>query len=329
MTEAPDSAKLAKAILGGDTALLSRAITLVESTRQDHQAAARALMDRLIPHAGKSIRIGVTGIPGVGKSTFIEAFGLYLLGQGKRVGVLAVDPSSARSGGSILGDKTRMRELAHAKGAYIRPSPASGKLGGVAAHTREAMLLAEAAGFNVILVETVGAGQSETDVARMVDFFLVLQIPGAGDELQGIKKGILELADMVVVNKAEGENKDRAVMAVRDLKAALHIVTPKEAAWAPPVMMASALKREGIEAVWQKIQTFEAAEKKAGRFAEKRKSQSIYWMWEVLGEGLMAAFRRDRKVSAALSGIEEAVREGRKSPLQAAEELLQGYFKGK
>jgi len=320
------SAELKRGVLAGQRTALARAITLVESTRPEDKQAAVRLIEDLLPKTGQAIRIGVTGIPGVGKSTFIEALGLFLAGQGKRVGVLAVDPSSSLSGGSILGDKTRMSELAAHDLTFIRPTPTSGQLGGVAAHSREAMLLLEAAGYEVILVETVGAGQSETDVASMVDCFLVLQLPGAGDELQGIKKGILELADIVIVNKAEGDNKKRATLALRDLKAALAIITDASAPWRPPVLMASALEKTGIEEVWAAICEYEKTSKATGLWLDKRSSQNEFWMWKIIEAELQANFRANRNVKKALEKAQKEVKEGRISALGAARRLLREYL---
>src|SRR6185437_8779241 len=259
-----DVAKLTKDLRAGSRAALASAITLIESRRGDHQAAARDLVQALLPDTGKAIRVGITGSPGVGKSTTIDALGTFLIGRGHKVAVLAVDPSSARTGGSILGDKTRMARLSVSDCAYIRPSPAAGTLGGVAAKTREAMLLCEAAGFDVVLVETVGIGQSETAVCNMTDFFLALMLPGAGDELQGIKKGLVELADMIAINKADGDNIKRANLAAGEYRSALHILTPRSEHWQPPVVTYSGLTGAGIETLWQKILDHRAAMNASG-----------------------------------------------------------------
>jgi LAO/AO transport system kinase len=266
---------LAKDLRAGNRAALARAITLIESRRGDHQATARELVQALLPDTGNAIRVGITGSPGVGKSTTIDALGTYLIERGHKVAVLAVDPSSARTGGSILGDKTRMARLAASDRAYIRPSPAAGTLGGVAAKTREAMLLCEGAGFDVVLVETVGIGQSETAVCDMTDFFLALMLPGAGDELQGIKKGLVELADMVAINKADGDNIKRANLAAGEYRGALHILTPRSEHWHPPVLTYSALTGAGIDKLWQNVLDHRQAMSAAGEFNARRRQQQI------------------------------------------------------
>ncbi|HWX60739.1 methylmalonyl Co-A mutase-associated GTPase MeaB [Bradyrhizobium sp.] len=318
--------ELANGLRAGHRAALARAITLIESRRADHQAAARELVQALLPRTGKAIRVGITGSPGVGKSTTIDTLGMYLIERGHQVAVLAVDPSSARSGGSILGDKTRMAKLAASDHAYIRPSPSSGTLGGVAAKTREAMLLCEASGFDVVLVETVGIGQSETAVSDMTDFFLALMLPGAGDELQGIKKGLVELADMIAINKADGDNIKRANIAAADYRGALHILSPRSEHWQPPVVTYSALTGTGIAELWQKVQDHRNAMMASGEFASRRREQQVKWMWSMLENRMMARLRSDAAMRAKVRKIETEVAEGRIAAALAAEtiaELLQ------
>ncbi|HYG27914.1 MAG TPA: methylmalonyl Co-A mutase-associated GTPase MeaB [Caulobacteraceae bacterium] len=324
MSNAPDIAELEQRLVAGDRAALAKAITLVESRRPDHQAAARALLERIMPRTGNAQRVGVTGVPGAGKSTTIEALGCNLTAAGHKVAVLAVDPSSGRTGGSILGDKTRMERLAQDRNAYIRPSPSGGALGGVARKTREAMLLCEAAGFDVIIVETVGVGQSETVVAEMVDIFLALLIPGGGDELQGIKKGLIEIADLIVINKADADP-DKARRSARDYKAALHIIAPAHPNWTPPVLTASGLKNEGLDTLWRTIERHREVMTANGHRAARRADQNARWMWAQVTDRLGQAFRAHPEVAALAPELERQVRTGRVPPSTAADRLLKAF----
>jgi LAO/AO transport system kinase len=316
----PDIGSLARGVRAGERAVIARAITLIESRRADHQRAARQLVQDLLPDAGNAVRLGITGAPGVGKSTTIDALGTYLTAQGRKVAVLAVDPSSGRTGGSILADKTRMAELSADPNAFVRPSPSGGTLGGVAAKTRETMLICEAAGFDVVLVETMGTGQSETMVSDMTDFFLVLMLPGAGDELQGLKKGVVELADMIAVNKADGDNRVRAKAAAAEYRAALHILGAG-AHWSPPVVTYSALTREGVPDLWAKVMEHREAMMAAGEHAARRREQQVKWMWAMLEERIAARLRSDPALRGKLPRFEAAVAAGTMSASMAVEEL--------
>jgi LAO/AO transport system kinase len=318
---ASDLARLARGVRAGERAVIARAITLVESRRTDHQKAARRLVQELLPSTGNAVRVGITGAPGVGKSTTIDALGTFLTAKGSKVAVLAVDPSSARSGGSILADKTRMARLGSDPNAFVRPSPSSGTLGGVAAKTRESMLVCEAAGYDVVLVETIGTGQSETMVAHMTDFFLVLMLPGAGDELQGLKKGVVEIADMIAINKADGDNVNRAKAAAAEYRAALHILNPRSPSWSPPVVTYSALSGQGIAELWASVLDHRERMTKTGELEARRREQQVKWMWAMLEDRLFARLRSDPAVKAKLPRIEAAVAEGRTSPAMAVDEI--------
>lgn len=314
-------------VRAGDRATVARAITLVESRKPAHRDQAQEMLVQLLPYAGAAHRIGITGVPGVGKSTFIEALGTHLTGLGHKVAVLAVDPTSGRTGGSILGDKTRMTDLGQDQNAFIRPSPSAGTLGGVARATRESMVVVEAAGYDVVLVETVGVGQSEVTVAEMVDLFLVLMLPGAGDELQGIKKGVLEIADLLVVNKADGDNAKRAQAAMREYKSALHILQPHDPHWNARVLACSALTKTGIEDVWSTVrehrQTLEAADQAgANAFEARRRAQQVRWMWAMVKDRLIAALEADPNVKAEAKSLEAAVASGETTAALAAERVL-------
>jgi LAO/AO transport system kinase len=315
------SHSLADGVRAGDRGTLARAITLIESKRADHREKARHLVQELLPLTGKAIRVGITGAPGVGKSTTIDALGVLLTRRRHKVAVLAVDPSSARTGGSILGDKTRMARLSSDPDAFIRPSPAAGTLGGVAAKTREAMLICEAAGYDVILVETVGIGQSETAVSDMTDFFLALMLPGAGDELQGLKKGVVELADMIAINKADGDNVARATAAAADYRAALHIITPRSPSWTPPVLTYSALTGAGLSELWQEVISHREKLVASGEIVSRRRAQQVRWMWSMLDEQLHARLKSNPSLRARLPQLEAAVASGRLSPASAVAEI--------
>jgi len=317
-----DIAPLICGIRAGERAALARAITLVESKRLDHQRPAHQLVQSLLAHCGAAWRVGITGAPGVGKSTTIDALGNHLIGLGKKVAVLAVDPSSARTGGSILADKTRMVQLAADARAFIRPSPAAGTLGGVAAKTRESMLICEAAGYDVILVETVGTGQSETAVADMTDFFLALMQPGAGDELQGLKKGLVELADMIAINKADGDSLARAKAAAAEYRAALHILSPRLAEWLPPVVTYSALTGAGVAQLWAHVLDHRSRLTATGAFAARRREQQVKWMWALLEDRLRSRLVADPKLKAKLPELERAVAGGTLSPAVAVDDII-------
>jgi LAO/AO transport system kinase len=316
-----DVADLARRLVAGERAALARAITLIESRREDHRALAEDLTQLVLPRSGQAMRVGITGVPGVGKSTTIDALGSMLTERGMRLAVLAVDPSSSRSGGSILGDKTRMQRLSTDPKAFIRPSPSAGALGGVAARTRESILVCEAAGFDVILVETVGVGQSETAVADMTDFFLFLALPGAGDELQGVKKGVLELADMIAVNKADGDNAGRARHAAGDYRAALHILNPGSPNWRPPVTLISGLHGEGLSEMWAEVVKHREIMIGTGEFAQKRRDQQVRWMRQLAEERLRQRLYGGAQAKAGLPEIEAQVASGALSPAKGAEAL--------
>jgi LAO/AO transport system kinase len=309
-------------VLAGNRRMLAKTITLVESGLPVHQQLSREVIDALLPHTGRAVRLGITGVPGVGKSTFIESFGMMLIAQGRKIAVLAVDPSSTRSGGSVLADKTRMERLSVQDNAFIRPSPSGGTLGGVARKTRETMLVCEAAGFDVIIIETVGVGQSETAVKCMVDFFLVLMLAGAGDELQGIKKGILELADAIAINKADGDNVDKAADARREYERALRLLKHPSPLWNPPVLTCSALTLAGIDEIWRVVGDHHAKLSAAGELEKARRQQAVDWMWTMVEEGLKDRFHRHRQVQQRLPETIAAVAAGRTSATAAAGELL-------
>jgi len=321
-TDLVDPKPLIEGILEGDRRIIAKTITMIESRLVSHQQAAFNIVEQLLPNTGNSLRLGITGIPGVGKSTFIENLGVFLANKGHNVAVLAVDPSSQRSGGSILGDKTRMEKLSVHNNAFIRPSPTGETLGGVAAKTREIMLVCEASGFDVILVETVGVGQSETQVASMVDFFLVLMIAGAGDELQGIKKGVLELADGIAINKADQDNIKAVETAKKDLETAMHLIRPESPNWTTPVMTCSSIVEDGTKNIWETVQNHHKIMKHSGEFEKRRKDQSIEWMWTLVEDGLKTYFKENEVIGQKIPLISKLVTDGKISPSVAAKQLL-------
>ncbi|MFE4372640.1 methylmalonyl Co-A mutase-associated GTPase MeaB [Streptomyces sp. NPDC056835] len=313
----------AKGVLDGSRSYIARAVTLVESTRPDHRRLAQQLLTELLPHSGKARRIGISGVPGVGKSTFIDAMGTLLTGLGHRVAVLAVDPSSSRTGGSILGDKTRMERLAVDPAAFVRPSPTAGTLGGVAKATRETIIVMEAAGYDVVLVETVGVGQSETTVANMVDSFLLLTLARTGDQLQGIKKGVLELADVIAVNKADGPHERDARSAARELAGALRLMHPADAAWTPPVLSCSAREGSGLDTVWERLEQHRAVLGADGRLARKRRDQQVDWTWAMVRDHLLDRLREHPGVRELAPALEREVRDGTLTATLAAERIIE------
>ncbi len=326
----PEAAELVKGILAGDVTMLSRAVTLIESTAPDHYARAQEVIEKCLPYSGHSRRIGITGVPGAGKSTSIDVFGLHVLKKpGAKLAVLAIDPSSERTRGSILGDKTRMEKLAVHPGAFIRPSPSAGSLGGVARKTRETIVLCEAAGFNNIFVETVGVGQSETAVHSMVDFVLLIQLAGTGDELQGIKRGIMEMADGIVINKADGDNVQRAQLTQAQFRSALQLFPPAPSGWKPEVRCYSGYFEIGIEEVWDMIDRYFSFTDANGYFERRRQEQARYWMYETIDEQLKAHFYNDPDIAAMLARFDTEVRQNRRSSFTAARDVLDRYFSSK
>ena len=312
-------------IIRGNRRAIAKAITLLESTRPESFESGQVLLESLLPHAGNALRIGITGVPGVGKSTFIEALGLFLIEQGQRVAVLAVDPSSQLTGGSIMGDKTRMNELAQHPEAFIRPSPSSGILGGVARKTRETMLICESAGYDVIIVETVGVGQSETMVDSMVDLFLLLMLPNAGDELQGIKKGVLELADLVVVNKSDCKQESLAKKAQSEYRKALHMRISSKKSWTPQILRCSALEKRGMDEIWKAAKSFRETLRNSGEWEKLRRTQSGKWMWSLVEEGLLTNFCNHPNLQKKISEMEKSVECGNLMPTTAAIKLLESW----
>jgi LAO/AO transport system kinase len=316
-------------IITGNRMILSRAITLIESNLEEDKGLAQSVLESILPYTGKSIRIGITGVPGVGKSTFIETFGKYLTSLNKKIAVLAIDPSSQLTRGSILGDKTRMEELAHEPLAYIRPSPTGASLGGVTHKTRETMLLCEAAGFEVVIIETVGVGQSETYVHGMVDFFLLLMLAGAGDELQGIKKGIMEMADLIAITKADSGNEHQANLAKNEYESALHTFPPNGTGWFPQVLICSATEKVGISEIWEMVEKHREMLSKNGKFVENRQKQNLVWMHDFIRQSLEQNFYTNHNVSSIINDIQESVSQNKKMPIQAALELLEHFYNNK
>ncbi|RLD77247.1 MAG: methylmalonyl Co-A mutase-associated GTPase MeaB [Bacteroidetes bacterium] len=322
-----DVDKIVKGILKGNITILSSAITLIESNLAKHRLIANQIIEKCLPHSGNSVRIGITGVPGVGKSTFIEALGIHLIKTNHKLAVLAIDPSSEQSGGSILGDKTRMEQLSAEKNAFIRPSPSSGSLGGVARKTRETILLCEAAGFDTIFIETVGVGQSETKVHSMVDFFLLMMLAGAGDELQGIKRGIMEMADTIIINKADSDNIKKAMLAKKEYENALHMFPPSDSDWIPNVLLTSAIKNSGIHEVWNSITDYKNLTKQNRYWQHNRQQQAKFWMHETILESLKSNFYQDETNKKQILEFEKKVIKGEINPFEAAKILLDGYFK--
>ncbi len=318
--------ELVSGVLKNDRVILARAITLIESQSAEHRKKAASILEKLLPHTGKSIRIGVTGVPGAGKSSFIETLGLYLIERGHKLAVLTIDPSSALSKGSILGDKTRMEKLSGKDNCFIRPSPSGGTLGGVARKTRETISACEAAGYDVILIETVGVGQSEITVRSMVDFFLLVLIAGAGDELQGVKKGVIELADMIAINKADGDNKRKAELAKAEYENALRYIQPATDGWQTKTVTCSALTGEGIPEIWNNIEQFIQTTKNSGEFEKRRREQNLEWMFSLLEEAIKQKFYSRPEIRKALTTLREKVKDGKLLPTKAAEELLEIFY---
>jgi LAO/AO transport system kinase len=324
----PDVAYFLQGILAGDRTILSRAITLIESKLPADQEMARELVGKCLPYSGNSFRIGITGVPGVGKSTFIESFGQFMIKKEKKVAVLAIDPSSTRTKGSILGDKTRMEELSTNPAAFIRPSASSGALGGVARATRESVILCEASGFDIIIIETVGVGQSETAVSQIVDFFLLLMLAGGGDELQGIKRGIMEMADLIVINKADGDNLKKAELAKKEYENALHLFPALANGWFPKVLVASAIQKTGFEKIWENIEEFTLQTKANNFFVKNRQEQALFILKDAIAQSLSSSFFENPVIQPLLQQFEQQILEQQISPYEAAKLLLEKYFEG-